>query len=74
MGGIHWRFIIVEKKGMEWNGTNFWPIAEKQNETISAIRGGPITEDDGYLTVQNPSGPQPLSSDYCIIDKNVTKL
>ena len=43
-----------------WVQTSFWPIGEKQNGTNSAIGGGPIMEDDGYLTVQNPSSTQPL--------------
>ena len=44
-----------------WVQTNFWPIAGKQYGTNSAIGGGPITEDDGYLAVQNLSSTQPYS-------------
>ena len=39
---------------------DFWPETEKQNETSSAIGGGPIMEDDGYPSVQYPSDRQPL--------------
>ena len=58
--------VVVYKtaSGEEQNSckpTGLWlELVPSQYWTSSVIGGGPITEDEGNLTVQNPSGRQPF--------------
>ena len=63
---IHWRVgtegwipAYGKKAGMNSDAGHL----ASQYWTSSVIGGGPIIEDEGNLTVQNPSGRQPFSPD-----------